>query len=153
MLTNFPCITHIPTVLHPRCSLRFTGTSTFRSRKHTLLSVLRIQHAAFQLPVCLSTSSCPHPAQVQLFCNYASWWTLKPWLSLKCLIAQTHSVRTHFIKIAPVLRLRKDILMCWHHIQYTAKQIVEVMRLFCFLELNFVWDGMIGCHIRSHYEE
>lgn len=44
--------------------------------------------------------------------------------------------------------------MCWHHGQYNTKQMEEaVMRLFCFLEFNFVCDGMIGCNIEWHYEE
>lgn len=82
--------------------------------EHTLLLLLRIHPATFQLPVVLSASFVHHlPAQslLELYCNYADWQSLEPSLSLWILTAHTFSVKTH-VKMSSIVQPCKDIKMC-----------------------------------------
>lgn len=151
MIMSYHC-DHLALHFCSRRSLGFSSRSTYHPTlgKHP---PVRAENSADYLSITglsLPTSIFPHPAQVQLFCNYASWWTPKSLTVTERPNSTVQSEHTS-LKISSVLLLWKDILMCWHHRRFTAKQIGEVMRLFCFLEPNFVWDGMIGCHIRRHY--
>lgn len=82
--------------------------------EHTLLLLLRVHPATFQLPVVLSASFVHHlPAQSlpKSYCNYADWQSLELLLSLWILTALTFSVKTH-IKMSSIVQPCKDVKMC-----------------------------------------